>query len=1333
MAGYIGSIETFDEDQQDWVSYSERLEQYFLINDVRVEKRVPALLSIIGSKAYELLRNLTAPDKPSTKSYAVLVGILKDHLNPKPSIIAERFRFHKRDQQDGETISDYVAELKRLSLHCNFGENLNDAVRDRLVCGLRSESIQKRLLSDTELEVKKAVALAVAMETAAKDSIELRNRGQREVNKLSRRPEQRKDAYVRPSNNRNDNEVPGDFCFRCGKRHNPETCYFKNEECHNCHRRGHIARKCLQRRKAPTFGQRPWKTNKVHTVDQESEGDSDLADSVIANIGVTEKDVHTVDDAIWVHPNVAGKTLKMELDTGSAVSIVSLADYLKLYKHLDLQPTEVLLRSYTGERIKPKGKLRVPVKYKNQRSTLDLYVVSTRGPALLGRDWLRQIKLDWPAIKAVQVDMQTTCKSTEDKLKHLLEQYSDVFKDEIGALRGTEAKLVMKDNSRPVFHKARQVPYALRPKIELELDRLEEAGVLSKVDWSEWASPIVPVVKRNGAVRICGDFKVSINPQIQVDQYPLPRVEDVFATLSGGKKFSKLDLRQAYLQMPVEEKSKEYLTVNTHKGLYRYNRLAFGVASAPAVWQRTMDQVLAGIPKVQCIIDDMIITGESNDEHLHVMELVLKRLQEHGLRVNPEKCEFFKDKMTYCAHEITAEGLQKTADKVKAMVDAPRPKDVSQLRSMLGLINYYHRFLPDLSTLLHPLHQLLKKDQHWAWTSECEAAFQEVKQLISSDMVLTHYDPQKPLRIASDASSYGLGSVLSHVMEDGSERPIAFASRSLTQSERNYSQIDKEALALVWGVKKFHHYVYGRKFTLVTDHKPLLSILHPHKSIPVITAARLQRYALFLAGHNYNIEYKRTTDHCNADALSRLPLEVVQPSAEDDADAVDVFYTSQIGVLPVTSADIKRETQRDVILSRVVELVHTGWTSAAKDIDVYYGKKDELSVYDGCLWGMRVIVPQPLRERVLDQLHEGHIGMVKMKVLARSYVWWPSIDKDIEHSVKGCVGCQLHQNMPQAAPLHPWEWPSGPWQRIHIDYAGPFLGSMFLVVVDAHSKWPESFVMKSTTSQQTIQKLREIFSRNGLPEQLVSDNGPQFTSEEFGNFMKQNGIKHIKSAPYHPATNGLAERFVQTLKAAFRSTKGEDGAINRKLAQILLAYRNTPHSRPTTGQSPAKLFLGRPLRSRMDILKPNTRKTVNDKLFQRAIGKQEGSMREFHEGQSVLVRDYRGNQKWVVGIVKSRSGPLGYEVEVGPCTWKRHVDQMRNTRLTTEANPTTEPPVVGSDQSRSALISPQPPNTGVEGPETPESREIPGSETVVTPSVRRYPQRQRKAPDRLDL
>lgn len=1323
MAGFVGQIGAFDSTVEDWATYIERVEQYIVANKIENDRKTAVLLSVMGPKTYNLLRNLMSPNKPASKPYKEIVKVLQEHLNPKPLVIAERFRFHNRNQKKNESVTDYMAELRRLSEHCEFKEGLSDALRDRLVCGLVHEGTQKRLLTEKDLTLARALEIAVSVETAAKDAVELQKKGSSSectVNKMTAK--------------RSDNRPA---CYRCGKKsHSPDECWFKDKDCNQCNRRGHIQKVCKtkQKERKPNVKWRNKKVNEMNE-DNSNESNSDEYEQELACL-----ELHSVKEnkqnVIWVTPEIEGQKLKMELDTGSALSIISYKDYKNKFAKMKLKHTPVTLKTYTGEKVSPLGKLKVKVKYEKTKRVLDLYVVQNDNVPLFGREWLRSIQLNWKSIKVMEMSSEST-EPTPGRLRNLLDRYSPVFQDGIGTLAQIKAKVALTENAQPKFHKARNLPYALRPKVEAELKRLEDQGILSKVEWSEWATPIVPVVKKSGALRICGDFKVSINPVLQADQYPLPRIEDIFASLAGGQHFSKIDLAQAYLQMELEESSKKYLTINTHKGLFQYNRLVFGIASAPAVWQRAIDQVLQDIPGTQCYLDDILVTGSDENTHLTNLETVLKRLSDFGLRVNKEKCEFFKDSIEYCGHKIDKDGLHKAQDKIDAVLKAPRPENVSQLRSFLGLVNYYAKFLPNIATVLHPLNSLLQVKTEWRWTKSCEQAFMAAKQLITSEKVLTHYNPKLPLRLACDASPYGIGAVLSHKMKDGSERPIAFASRSLNKAEQNYAQIDREGLSLVWGVKKFNQYLYGKHFTLITDHQPLVAIFSPSKSVPTMMAARLQRWSLFLGAHDYTIEFKGTKLHGNADGLSRLPLESGDKSVF--SDPAELFHMTQMDNLPVTFLEVKRETGRDPTMVRVYDLTVKGWPHKGNaDLPDYANRREQLSVCQGCvMWGTRVIIPPKLRDRVLESLHDGHQGVVKMKSLARSHVWWPGIDHQIEDISKSCLGCLQNQRQPQVAPPHTWEWPSTVWQRVHIDYAGPFLDRMFLVVVDAYSKWPEVFPVKNATSTVTIETLRTLFARTGLPQQLVSDNGSQFTSEEFQMFMKRNGIKHITTVPFHPATNGLAERFVQTFKHSMKAMANSKLSISEKLANFLLSYRNTEHS--TTGQTPSVLFMGRSLRSRLDLLKPDLHRDVSKK--QSSLMKKQSPVRTFHEGQSVIARDYRhGNKKWQTGEIVSKTGPLTYTVRVPPgLIWRRHVDQLldSSTRHSTRNDQCRDADCADSCEDFTSFTPGEPPDEPPDelNAEPAPATDSPAASPRPVPDVpeRRYPERERHPPQRLEL
>ena len=330
-----------------------------------------------------------------------------------------------------------------------------------------------------------------------------------------------------------------------------------------------------------------------------------------------------------------------------------------------------------------------------------------------------------------------------------------------------------------------------------------------------------------------------------------------------------------------------------------------------------------------------------------------------------------------------------------------------------------------------------------------------------SSRVLVHFDDSLPLVLACDAYSYGLGAVLSHRMPDGTERPVGFSSRTLAKAEQNYSQLDKEALAIVFGVKKYHQYLYGRQFEIKTDHKPLTHIFSESRAIPAMASGRIQRWALTLGAYNYTIQYKEGGENANSDALSRLPLPTTLQDVPRPAEVVHLI--EHLDTSPVSSSQIRNWTDNDPILAKVKTWVQSGWPSQendeAEELRPYTMRRYQLSVEEGCLlWGNRVVVPQKGRKKVLETLHEAHPGIVRMKGFVRGYVWWPGIGEEMERCVKECETCQIHRKAHPMVPLHPWLWPEKPWSRVHIDYAGPMYGKMFLLMVDANTKWLEVHV-----------------------------------------------------------------------------------------------------------------------------------------------------------------------------------------------------------------------------------------------------------------------------------
>ena len=1272
MAAF-GNIEAYDATSEQWSHYIERLEFFFIANDIENDdKKKAVMLSVCGAETYKLFRSLCAPGNPTGKTYPQLKNLMKQHLSPTPNIIAERFAFNTRNRNPSESVSKYVAELRRLSQDCQYGDSINDMLRDRLVCGINDLSIQRKLLSEgSALTLDNALRIALSIEAAAQQSaamqLQISNDKRADGTTVHR-------VFTTPGSKRQES------CFRCGNKHNPSSCPFKEKNCFSCRNKGHTARMCSRKpRSYSTSGG----SHEQHQV--EAEQDINEESSVHAP-SYPEKpeeenaaEMYNIyrcavqrEKPILVKVDINRIPTEMEVDTGASVTVIGESMFQRMFENHrpKLENTNIKLRTYTGEFIKAKGVAEVQVRYEDQSASLPLVVTAGEGPMLFGRNWLKKIRLNWPQLLSV---MEVNRVSENAELSKVLEKFDPVFDKGIGTMANIKVHIELKEDARPKFYKARPVPYALKQQIETELERLVNEGIYEPVTYSQWAAPIVPVVKEDGSVRICGDYKVKVNPAAKCDNYPVPKTEDLLATLNGGQKFTKLDLSQAYQQLVLDQESQECLTINTHKGLYKPTRLQFGVHSAAGIFQREMEKRLSHVPFTTVRVDDILISGRNDDEHLKNLTEVLQILSVNGLRLKRKKCVFMAPEVTYLGFRINREGVSPVDEKIKPILEAPAPQNVTQLKSFLGMLNYYHRHIPNMAEVLEPLHCLLRKNSSWKWSEQQDRAFQKTKELLTSSALLVHYDPNKPILLSCDASPYGLGAVLAHRMPDGSERPVGYASRTLSAAERNYSQIEKEGLAIIYAVKKFHQYLYGRQFIIYSDHKPLLGLLGESSPIPSMTAARIQRWALLLSSYNYVLQYQRGAANANADGMSRLPRRALETEVSKVSNDIMMVNLCKA---PVTSVQVKAYTRRDPVMSRVVDFVLNGWPEefcASEELRPYATRANELAVENGCLlWGSRVVIPSSLRETVLIELHQVHLGTSRMKSLARGYCWWPSMDAEIEQCVKACTDCSNSQNNPSLAPLHPWENTTKPWARLHVDYAGPFLGKMFLIVVDSFSKWIDAYPVTTASSILTIERLRSSFAIHGLPEILVSDNGSCFTSQEFKDFMKMNGIHHVTSAPYHPASNGAAERAVQTFKSTLKKlVKNSKDSIETQVNRFLFSYRNTPHT--NTGVSPAEILLKRLPKTRMSLLRPDMEKSTM-KYKENMIADRGGSkLRELKVGQSVIARNYTGGQKWLYGVVSERTGPVSYKIKIDGGFIRRHIDQIR-LHQSLSINPATDLP-----------------------------------------------------------
>ena len=775
---------------------------------------------------------------------------------------------------------------------------------------------------------------------------------------------------------------------------------------------------------------------------------------------------------------------------------------------------------------------------------------------------LQRNLLGLPAITSLDLARQIGETTTVPDVRN---RFRKVFRG-LGSL-GEPYLIKLKEDAAPYsLFTPRNVAIPLREQVRNELERMESLNVVSKVTQpTDWCAGMVVVPKRSGEVRICVDLK-PLNECVLREVYLIPKVDETLAQLSGASVFSKLDANSGFWQIPLAEESKHLTTFITPFGRYWFNKLPFGISSAPELFQRRMGQILEGLPGVLCLMDDVIITGKDQTEHNER----LQRLEAAGVTLNPQKCEFGKRTMRFLGHVVSGEGIRPDPEKTSAIRVMPPPTCVSDLRRFLGMVNQMGKFSPNIAELSKPLRELLGTKRSWSWSPSQDEAFARVKAELLKPTVLALYDPNAQTKLSADASSYGLGAVLLQEFES-TWKPVAYASRSLSDTETRYAQIEKEALALTWACDKFSTYLLGKKFAIETDHKPLVPLLgskHLDNLPP-----RVLRFRLRLARYDYTISHVPGKLLYTADALSRAPTSPAEATTELEEE-VEMQVETVVAALPATEQRLREycdAQSRDETCSQVMKFCATTWPKKqdiAPNILPYWKVRECLTMHNGLLlYNDRIVVPNVLQEETMSRIHEGHQGIERCRMRAKNSVWWPGISKMLTKLVTECPVC-VRDSTVRKEPLMPTSLPDYPWQVVGSDLFS-LKGEQYLVVVDYFSRFPEVFKLTSTVTGSVIAALKSLFSRYGLPGILRSDNGPQYNSDEFAMYMKEHGIRHVTSSPYYPQSNGQAERTVQTVKRLFKRSADP--------YQALLSYRATPL--PWCNLSPAELLMGRRLRT----------------------------------------------------------------------------------------------------------------------------------------------------------
>ena len=1222
----------------------------------RVSKAL--LISCLGEEGQRIFSTLPPIVKQESETeFDMALRQLNQFFEAKTNVVVERFTFRQRAQHQGESTAEYASVLRGLAKTCAFGVMEDELIRDVIVEKTIHPRLRERFLQDSELTLDRALTLAEAYEQSLRQSAVIAGRSADHdtVAKVfpSRRPAPKPQPARTPGGH--DSSV----CTNCGFSDHPTRspqCPARKAICHACGRKGHYASMCRNPSATPPTGasapRKPPQRGKRARVKEAS------LEPHVLSCSTVPSSVNQVTCPVLLEVEGRQEQLSLQVDTGATCSILSTSYARQLFRGCTYQPTSSNLFGFGKAPLPVTGTLLASVSFQDRSVDEQFFLVDTASTeAIMGLGLMQKLGV--------------TIHPVSGKVFSVTEERQE----SLPTIKGYQHKIILAPDAKPTCIKLRRLPLSVRDEVSKELQRLLQEGIIERIEASPWVNPLVVSRKANGQIRLCVDLR-GPNAQIVAESHPLPTIEELQSKLQGVM-YSKIDLRSAYHQLELHPDSRDITAFLTHDGLMRFRRVPFGLVSAGSACQRLLDDLLRDVKGCGHYLDDILITGQTQQQHDERLRTVLDRLKKANVTVNLDKSVFGKTEVNFCGHRLSPSGITPTEVTVQAVMDAPRPTNVKELRSFLGLTGWSSRFIPAYADVIRPLAVMLRKDVPFEWTEDTEASFLHIKRLISRSPVLKPFNPDLPTVVTSDASERGAGAVLSQVHPGGAEHPVAYWSRSFTETEQRYSVSEREALSAVQAVERWKVYLWGRLFTLRTDHSALQTLLSPKFSGRA--GARVARWQARLLPYAYHVVYTPGNKIPVADALSRLPLPSTDPV--DEADGEEVFaLVKEEPTSALTEEKVRQASQEDPVLQQLRDIISRGWPASAKscppDVKPFFTIRHELQVRGDSvvLRGPdRVVVPSSLRHDYVSIAHRAHDGIVRTKQLIRSLAWWPGVDRDVTAAVLACDHCQASDKvLNQAvikAPLQPVPYPDKPWSKVGVDIVGPIPGAphsarFAVTVVDYHSKWAEAALTPSVTTEAVISVLSAVWAREGFPDELITDNGTQLTSKEFEDYLARRGIRHHRSSVYWPRGNAAVERFNRTFKVWVQDAlKQSQVSFHRHIQVQLARFRATPHC--TTGKSPSEMLHGRIMRLQLPVISETP--LVSSQL-QEKIRKQQRRNKRQYDSRHRTKRPNIREGDWVCikkpGITsKSDSrftAPLRVSRQVAPATFQLETGAIWN-------------------------------------------------------------------------
>ena len=940
------------------------------------------------------------------------------------------------------------------------------------------------------------------------------------------------------------------------------------------------------------------------------------------------------------------------LDSGASRTIVGQPGYEILTGlGLKLQKQSVVCTVANGQSCSSIGFIQTPLTLKDRTRVVDILVLQELSHKLiLGVDFwlamgivpdLRQNVWHFsgtdelPSINSVQ-DRPSLSRDQEKQLQELIDNKLSLMGTGLGCCQAAEHVIELEPGTKPVKQRYYPVCPYKQKIINEELDQMLELGVV-RPSKSPWSSPVCLVKKKDGSYRFCVDLRV-LNKVTKKDSYPLPYISSILDNLRNARFISSMDIKSAFWTVPLSKESCE-LTAFTvpGRGLFEFVRMPFGLTNAPATWQRIVDTILGDLTlqgKLYIYLDDLILLSESFEEHLSLLSTVLDRLREAGLVLSAEKCKFCVPQLKYLGYVVDYEGLRPDPEKVEAIINIPVPRTVSEIRRFMGTASWYRRFIPNFSSIMAPLTNLIKKNVKWSWTSECENSFRKIKEHLITAPVLTVPDFDRTFTLQTDASFFGIGAVLTQEFDCG-EKVICYLSRSLTKQEQKLTVTEKECLAVIWSVEKLRHYLEHTHFKVITDHHSLLW-LHNLKD----PQGRLARWALRLQPYDFQLIHRKGKEHVVPDFLSRsvpVSVETIETSDLSFTNCRDKWCLEM-------SSKIEENPKR-----------YACWKTEGGIL--YKHVKDPVPYPSSNCW--KIVVPKEKRKDIFKLCHDnpaaGHMGAYKTFWRIHEQYYWPKMRSDVVSYVRSCRACAQNKVEQKAPAGFMGDRPDikEPFQSISLDFIGPLPRSKqgnthALVVSDYFSKYVLIYPCRSGNSKALAKHIEEgVFLTYGTPQFLTCDNGTPMKSKEFVNLCQKYKVKLFYTANYNPRADPV-ERVNRVVKTMLRTyvNQNDHRTWDENIASLACAIRTSKHE--TTGFTPYFVTFGR--EHRLYGQEYDTRVASEDLPLDDYVKKKVEALRKTYEDVRKRIKVCRERNRHNYNL---RRRP-GQEFAIGQEVWRRN-------------------------------------------------------------------------------